>query len=150
MALADLAAAVAGLQVEQARAQGIPDFAGAMHALVEPRREQVEQESVQRFRIPPLVHVAFAQAQRALPQHPRIEMRIVDLQVPGPLAAYAYVRLRKQIADPFLEALLRHGLRPVAVRTCANSPEYSGARCGNRTAAGTSTVWVPSAYGPTW
>ena len=67
----------AALQVQYAGAQGIPEFAQSLHALLKPRIQQSEQQTVQRRGIPPALHIALAHAQRALREHPGMEMRIV-------------------------------------------------------------------------
>ncbi|MNI94883.1 hypothetical protein D3C73_1530600 [compost metagenome] len=63
MAAADFIAALPGLQVEQARLQGVGHLAPAVHPLVQVCLHQLEQEFVEDVGIPPAVHVALAQAE---------------------------------------------------------------------------------------
>src|SRR3546814_1588201 len=76
----DLVTAASGLQVEQARTQCGADVGGAGHAFLDAGVEQVEQEAVERASVPPAVHVALAELERAPGHQPRRQVRVVDLR----------------------------------------------------------------------
>src|SRR3546814_5038580 len=85
----DLVTAASGLQVEQARTQCGADVGGAGRAFLDAGVEQVEQESVERASVPPAVHVALAELERAPGHQPRRQVRVVDLHVPVAVAVDA-------------------------------------------------------------
>lgn len=96
VALADFEAATARLQVEQARLESIGHFAPAVHALVQVGLHQVIQEAVQRGGVPLAVHVTLAQAERALGHDPRIELRVMQVDVVRLVTANGNPRLVQQ------------------------------------------------------
>src|SRR3546814_309909 len=96
VALADLVTAASGLQVEQARTQCGADVGGAGHAFLDAGVEQVVQEAVERASVPPAVHVALAELERAPGHQPRRQVRVVDLHVPVAVAVDADIGVGQQ------------------------------------------------------
>src|SRR3546814_12108456 len=74
----DLVTAASGLQVEQARTQCGADVGGAGHAFLDAGVERVVQEAVERASVPPAVHVALAELERAPGHQPRRQVRVVS------------------------------------------------------------------------
>jgi len=103
MAAADLEAAGACLQVEHPRLERIGQIAPAVHALVQMRLHQVEEEVVQRVGVPLPVHVTLAQAQRALGHDPRMEARVVHRDVLRLVTIDGDPRFMQQPCDPSLQ-----------------------------------------------
>src|SRR3546814_2099556 len=58
--------------------------------------EQVEQEAVERASVPPAVHVALAELERAPGHQPRRQVRVVDLHVPVAVAVDADIGVGQQ------------------------------------------------------
>ncbi|MNV10863.1 hypothetical protein D3C71_1014050 [compost metagenome] len=96
MAPPHLQAAAAGLQVEQARLERVGQFAPAVHALVEVGLHQLVQKAIQRSGVPLAVHVALAQAERAVGHDPRIELRVMHVEVVGLVTVDGDARLVQQ------------------------------------------------------
>ena len=49
--------------------------------------------------VPPTFHVRLARAERALPKNPLVQIGIVNLNIPGPIAPYADIRHRQHRSD---------------------------------------------------
>src|SRR6185312_2154912 len=62
--------------------------------------------------VPPAVHVGFAEAERAVREHARIQALVVHAQVDRRAAVDVDVRLRQQFAGAIFQVVLAHCLAP--------------------------------------
>ncbi len=124
VAAAHLVAALPHLQVEQARLQCIGHFAPAVHPFVQVRLHQVDEEFIQDVGVPPTVHVAFAEAERAVRHDPREEARVMHLDILWLGTADADPGFLQQAGDPLLQPCI-HATSSTTVnrvRTAPRSP----------------------------
>jgi len=98
MFLSNLPGAPAVLQVEQSRPQCLQHVLGR-HMFGQIGAKYAVKELIQRRTVPPPVHVAFAEAQTALPQDAGCGSRIPDLVVPGGVAVDANAGTAQKIAQ---------------------------------------------------
>ena len=124
MAATDFVTALPRLQVEQARLQRVCHFAPAVHPFIQVRLHQVDEEFIQDIGIPPPLHVALAQAERAVAHDPREKARVMHLDVLWLGAADADPGFVEQAGDPLLQPCI-HATSSTAVnrvRTAPRSP----------------------------
>ena len=103
MALADLEGMPPVLQVAQLGTQAGEPIVDGAYALVEPCAQQAGQEGIERAGFPPAIHVRFAQSQRAVGQHARIEIIVANPDIPGPFAVDPDIGQGEQLRDTVLE-----------------------------------------------
>jgi hypothetical protein len=98
--LADDVGACPALQVEEAGLEAVhhPLRRGA-GTLAKAVVQQPAGHLVDALAVPPAVHVGLAQAQGALAQHPREEVRVMDAQVLGSIAIEAHAGAFQQLFD---------------------------------------------------
>src|SRR3546814_5029499 len=131
--------------------------------------EQVEQEAVERASVPPAVHVALAELERAPGHQPRRQVRGVDLHVPVAVAVDADIGVGQQGLQSVAEWMRRGhasrcgtrkapaqvtntavgtqcGCHPVRVYApgTANRSRYGSATYGSKALAGTSATCTRS------
>ncbi len=101
--LGDLLGALAALHVgdERLEREQLHPQA-ALDLLLDVDPEELLDEEVERFALPPLLHVRLAEADRRVPQEPAVEGRVLHQDVSRPLAIDAYVGALEDLADDAL------------------------------------------------
>ena len=108
MMLADHIGPAPSLQVQQLGLQPQSRIVELPGAFVEVRIEQSEHEGIECLDIPLPIHVGLAQSERAVRDHARMEVVIVDLDIPRRIAADLNSTVGKEGCDTAFDAGARH------------------------------------------
>ena len=108
MALADLVSAFAALQIDETALDRKPCVLDSADALVQSRVDHAEQVTVEVVRVPPTVHVGFAETERAEREDARIQTRVVNADVARCVAVDAHAGEIQQRFDARVGLCLRH------------------------------------------